>query len=69
MRTLTFFAIAVVIAALGVKVKTAFLSGSPNAVGSTTKEVATADTMLPHEVHLNYQGMKELPVHEVKEPF
>jgi hypothetical protein len=68
MRTLTCFAIAVVIATLGVKVKTAFLSGSPNAV-AMTKEMATADTMSPHEIHLSYQGMKELPVHEVKEPF
>ena len=69
MRTLIFFAVAVLIAALGFKVKTAFLPGSANAVDSTTKEMATANTMLPHEVHLNYQGMKELPVHEVKDPF
>jgi hypothetical protein len=69
MRTFILFAIAVVIAALGFGVKTAFLPRSPDAVGSTTKEMATANTMLPHEIHLNYQGMKELPVHEVKDPF
>jgi hypothetical protein len=69
MRMFIFFAIAVVIAALGFGVKTAFLPGSPNASGSTIKEMATANTMSPHEIHLNYQGMKELPVHEIKDPF
>jgi hypothetical protein len=69
MRMFIFFAIAVVIAALGFGVKTAFLSGSPNALGSTTEEIATANAMSPHEIHLNYQGMKELPVHEIKDPF
>jgi hypothetical protein len=29
----------------------------------------TSKTLSPHEIHLNYKGMKELPVHEIKEPF
>jgi hypothetical protein len=26
-------------------------------------------TMSPHEIHLNYKRMKELPVHDVKDAF
>jgi hypothetical protein len=63
MRMFIFFGIAVVIVALGFGVKTAFIPGSP------TKEMATANTLSPHEIHVNYQGMEELPVHEVKNPF
>jgi hypothetical protein len=69
MRIFIFFAIAVVIVALGFGVKTAFLPGSSNVPGSTTKETAAANTLSPHEIHVNYQGMEELPVHEIKNPF
>ena len=34
-----------------------------------TAAFATSNTLSPHEIHLNYKSMKELPVHEVKEPF
>jgi hypothetical protein len=69
MRMFILFAVAVVIVALGFGVQTAFLPGSPSAVGSTAKEITTANTMSPHEIHVNYQGMKELPVHVIKDPF
>jgi hypothetical protein len=31
--------------------------------------IATSNTLSPHEMHLGYKGMKELPVLEVKDPF
>jgi hypothetical protein len=30
---------------------------------TTTTTVATSSTLSPHEIHLNYKRMKELPVH------
>jgi hypothetical protein len=36
---------------------------------SITKAMETSKTLSPHQMHLNYKAMKELPVHEVKEPF
>jgi hypothetical protein len=58
-----FIALAVavmIVAAVGVNV---FMPGS------TTKAIATSNTLSPHEIHVNYQNIKDLPVHEVKEPF
>jgi hypothetical protein len=37
--------------------------------GSIAKAMQTSNTLAPHEMHLNYEAMKELPVTEVKEPF
>jgi hypothetical protein len=34
---------------------------------STASAVST--TMSPHDIHLNYKRMKELPVHDVKDAF
>jgi hypothetical protein len=31
--------------------------------------MAASNTLSPHQIHLNYKAMKELPVHEIKEPF
>jgi hypothetical protein len=50
----------IVAIALGM-VKTVFIAG-PGAL-------ATSVTMSPHEIHLNYKNMKELPVHEGKNAF
>jgi hypothetical protein len=61
MRMLIMLAVAVAIIAIGFGVKTIFTP-----VETT---VVTSKTLSPHEIHLNYKAMKELPVHEVKEPF
>jgi hypothetical protein len=53
-----------VIVAIGFGVKTVFIPGSVN-----NRTVVMPKTLSPHEIHLNFKAMKELPVHEVKEPF
>jgi hypothetical protein len=37
--------------------------------GLVANTMEASKTLSPHEIHLNYKSMKELPVHEVKEPF
>ena len=64
MRKLIALAVAVVIAAIAVWMKSTLISGRVE-----SREVVTSKTLSPHEIHLNYKAMKELPVHEVKEPF
>jgi hypothetical protein len=64
MRMLIMLAVAVAIVAIGFGVKTIFIPGSVN-----DRAMAASKTLSPHEIHLNYKAMKELPVHEVKEPF
>jgi hypothetical protein len=36
---------------------------------SNTVAFATVKTLSPHEIHLNYKGMKDLPVHDSKNAF
>jgi hypothetical protein len=69
MRMFIALAVAAVIVAIGFGVKTAFIPGSVDHAGSITKAMAASKTLSPHEIHLNYQKMKDLPVVEVKEPF
>jgi hypothetical protein len=69
MRMLIVLAIAVVIVAVGFGVKRAFISGSSADPASINGTMAASITLWPHEIHRNYQGMKELPVNDVKEPF
>jgi hypothetical protein len=69
MRMFIMLAVAVVIVDVGFGAKTAFIPGSSTDPGSITEAMATSKTLSPHEIHLNYQNMKDLPVHEVKEPF
>jgi hypothetical protein len=64
MRKLIALAVAVVIVAIAVWMKSTLISGRVE-----SREVATPTTLSPHEIHLNYKAMKELPVREVKEPF
>jgi hypothetical protein len=64
MRIYSMIAAAIVIAAIAFEMKSALIPGRAD-----SPAVATSDTLSPHEMHLNYKGMKELPVHEVKEPF
>jgi hypothetical protein len=69
MRMIIALAIAVVIVAIGFGVKTTFIPGSVDHTGSITKAMAASKTLSPHEIHINYQKMQDLPVVEVKEPF
>jgi hypothetical protein len=63
MRMLIALAVAVVIVAIGFGVRTVFIPGPVD------QTLLTSKTLSPHEMHLNYKAMKELPVHDVKEPF
>ena len=69
MRMRLMLAVAVAIVAIGYGTKTFFNGRSVDHALSITKAMATSKTMSPHEIHLNYKAMKELPVNEVKEPF
>jgi hypothetical protein len=61
--------LAVTIAIATVVFGSAFIPRSVDNAGSITKAMTTSKTLSPHEIHLNYKNMKELPVREVKEPF
>jgi hypothetical protein len=63
----TVLAVAVAIAAIGFGLRTAFSPGSSADPGSVARTTGTPNTILPHEIHLNYERMKELPVHEFKD--
>ncbi len=63
-----FIVLGVAIVAIGFGVKTIFIPGTSADPGSITRSTATAKTLSPHEIHFNYQRMKELPVHEIKDP-
>jgi hypothetical protein len=69
MRMLIVLAVAAVIAALSFGVKTIFIPRYADNIGSINTAVATSNTLSPHEIHLNYKNMKELPVDEIKYPF
>jgi hypothetical protein len=69
MRLITVFTVAVAAFALGFGFKAVFAPGSSAIPESINGTVATSNTLSPHEIHVNYRTMKELPVHEVKDPF
>jgi hypothetical protein len=69
MRMLVVLAVAVVIVASGFGVKTVFIRRSVDDMSSITTAMATSVTLSPHEIHLNYKNMRELPVEEIKYPF
>jgi hypothetical protein len=69
MRMFTVFAVAVAVLAIGFGFKAIFAPGPSVAPESINGTVATSNTLSPHEIHLNYGTMKELPVHEVKDAF
>jgi hypothetical protein len=57
-----FIAFVILAVALGYVAKsTAFSSSS---MASLLTVAAPAATMSPHEIHLNYKAMKDLPVHD-----
>jgi hypothetical protein len=63
MRMLIVFAVAIVIVAIGYAVKSAMY---PSSTAASLLAVVTpaANTLSPHEIHLTYKGMKDLPVHD-----
>jgi hypothetical protein len=62
-----FIAFIVVAVAVGYLAKSTILpASSVTSLLTTTAPAAT--TMSPHEIHLNYKAMKELPVHDSKTP-
>jgi hypothetical protein len=62
MRLLIMIAATVVVIAIGYTVKTAmFPSATANLLTAATPAAAS---LSPHEIHLNYKAMKELPVHD-----
>jgi hypothetical protein len=63
MRRLTVFAVAIAVVLIGYAVKTTMF---PSSTVASLLTIATpaATTLSPHEIHLNYRGMKELPVHD-----
>jgi hypothetical protein len=69
MRVYIMIATAVAVVAIVFGAKTVFTGRSVEHTGSITKAMETSKTLSPHEMHLNYKVMKELPVNEVKEPF
>jgi hypothetical protein len=68
-RIFLVLAVAVVVVAIGLGLKTAFVPGSSAGPAPADRTVAASLTLWPHEIHRSYQGMKELPVNDVKEPF
>jgi hypothetical protein len=68
-RTLIVLAFAALVAAIGFRMKDTFVRASPGDPASIAKAMATIKPLWPHEIHRNYENMKELPVRETKEPF
>jgi hypothetical protein len=64
MRRYVMIAVAIVIAGIAFEARSAFFHGRADSGAP-----AISTTLSPHEIHLNYKNMKELPVNEVKEPF
>ena len=60
---------AVVIVGISYAVGTAFIRLSSPAPAPAASAAEAANTLSPHEIHLNYRRMKELPVHDVKDAF
>jgi hypothetical protein len=68
-RTMIVIAIAAAVLVIGFVAKTVLTPGSSALPDSANRPVAASTTLWPHEIHLNYKDMKELPIHEVKDPF
>jgi hypothetical protein len=63
MRLSIVIAAVVVVVVIGYTVKTTMF---PSSIAASLLMVAapTATMLSPHEIHLNYTGMKDLPVHD-----
>jgi hypothetical protein len=62
MRRFVVLAIAILVVLIGYAIKTT-VSTSPTAASLMAVATPVA-TLSPHEIHLNYKGMKDLPVHD-----
>jgi hypothetical protein len=69
MRVRFMIAIAIAIGVMTFGATMVFTGRVADHPGSIAKAMQTSNTLAPHEMHLNYEAMKELPVTEVKEPF
>jgi hypothetical protein len=69
MRLLIIFAVAAVTIGLSYSVGTALIRASSTPPAPAAHTAPAAATLSPHEIHLNYKRMKELPVHDVKDAF
>jgi hypothetical protein len=61
MRPLIMIAATVLVIAIGYTVKTAIF---PSATVYSLAATTAPTTLSPHEIHLNYKGIKDLPVHD-----
>jgi hypothetical protein len=61
MRPLIIIAATVFVIAIGYTIKTAMF---PSAAVYSLAATPPATTLSPHEIHLNYKRMKDLPVHD-----
>jgi hypothetical protein len=59
-RKFIVLAVAVVIVGIGFWMKIV-IPRSSTVLDSITKAMATSKTLSPHEIHLNYRNMKDLP--------
>jgi flagellar basal body-associated protein FliL len=62
MRRFILLAIAIVVLVLGYAVRTTMFPSSTPA--SLLTAATPAATLSPHEIHLNYKGIRDLPVHD-----
>jgi hypothetical protein len=63
MRIFVVLAVAAAVVLAGYGISKAFFGRSP--ASSTRSEIT--NTLSPHEIHLNYKAMENLPVHDVKD--
>jgi hypothetical protein len=56
-----------VVGALGFMSKAGFVQGLSGNPASVNAPVEASTTLWPHEIHKNYNSMKELPVHDIKD--
>jgi hypothetical protein len=63
MRLFIVIAAVVVVVVIGYTIKTTMFPSSTVA-SLLTVAAPAATTLSPHEIHLNYEGMKDLPVHD-----
>jgi hypothetical protein len=67
MRASIVIAIVVVVGALGFVARAMLVPGSSGKPGAANGPIEASATLWPHEIHMNYKNMKELPVHDVKD--
>jgi hypothetical protein len=65
MRIFVMIAIAAIVVAIGYEAGHAYFTRSQG----TLKTAASSNTLSPHDIHLNYKAMKNLPVHDIKDAF